>query len=172
MKVQRHFASNDWTLQDSKCAGQHALVHCGADGEHVCVDCFKRCSDQRFLTRLSTFVLDLDAARLLHCRMFATEKVDDLIASLKQKAVYTQRSKTVYDHMLDLSTPALHKQASRNVSVQSSLETYPFNPLHIFSYLFKAKPYLDLFTSFHFCSSKNIKKSKFSCLGIPCLSMK
>ena len=120
MKVQRHFASNDWTLQDSKCAGQQALVHCGQDGEHVCLACFKHCNDQRFLTRLCTFVMDLDAAKVLHHRMFAIEKVADFISSLKQKAVYTRRSKSLYDQMFALATPALHKQAGRNVSVQSS----------------------------------------------------
>lgn len=65
----------------------------------------------RFLSRISNFICDMDAARLLHHRSFATEKVDDLIAEMQEKVVFKRRSKNLYQKMFAMDVGALHKQA-------------------------------------------------------------
>ena len=113
MKVTAHYAEKDWTIQHSKCDGEKAIVYMSSDGSSVCKRCFDLGSEQRFLSRISSFLLDLDAARLLWSRCFASETVDDRIAELKEKALYKRRSKTAYEKMFAKPIEQLHKEARR-----------------------------------------------------------
>ena len=75
--------------------------------------CFDLGSEQRFLSRISSFLLDLDSARVLWSRCFASETVDQRIEELKEKVIYKRRSKTAYDKMFAKPVEQLHKEAGR-----------------------------------------------------------
>ena len=65
----------------------------------------------RFLSKVCSAVFDLDAARILYARNFASDKIDQTIAEMKKKAIYTHRCKTMYDKMFAMPVDALHRQA-------------------------------------------------------------
>eukprot|EP00435_Cladocopium_sp_Y103_P015076 s3656_g3.t1 len=113
MKVTAHLQEKDWTLQHSKCAGEKSIVYKGSDGCHVCKKCFDLGNDQKFLTRISSFLQDMDSARLLWSRCFATETVEQRIDELREKVVYKRRSKTAYEKMFAKPVEQLHKEARR-----------------------------------------------------------
>jgi hypothetical protein len=113
MKVTAHCTEKDWTIQHSKCDGEKATVYTGSDGSSVCKKCFDLGSEQRFLSRISSFLLDLDSARVLWSRCFASETVDQRIEEIKEKVIYKRRSKTAYDKMFAKSVEQLHKEAGR-----------------------------------------------------------
>ena len=111
MKVTPHWQEQDWTVQHAKCEGNAATVYTGSDGHQVCKRCFDLGSEQRFLSRISSFLLDLDAAQLLHCRLFASDTVDAKMAELREKAIYRRRSKTAYEKVFEKDDAKLHKEA-------------------------------------------------------------
>lgn len=49
MRIERHFADSDWTIQHSKCSREKSILHTAEDGNHVCQKCFDNCNDQRLL---------------------------------------------------------------------------------------------------------------------------
>ena len=65
----------------------------------------------RFMTRLCQFIADLDAGRLLHWRTFATDRVEEHIAELRNKAVYLRRSQSLYEKFINLPIQKLYHQA-------------------------------------------------------------
>ena len=76
----------------------------------------------RFLSRISALLLDMDAARLLHWRSFASETVDERIEELRQKSVYLKRSKSIYEKIISLSVQDLHSQAGSSRTNKHILE--------------------------------------------------
>ena len=113
-QAQRLFATNDWIIKHSKCTEEDAVIHSSAEGDHVCRRCFELGSDQRFLSRMTHVVSDMDAARLLYWKMFATETVSERIEGLKNKVIYKRRCKNSYDNMLSWTVETLHRKVSRN----------------------------------------------------------
>ncbi len=59
------------------------------------------------------FVLDLDAARLLAKRMYASETVAAFIASLKKKNLYIYRSKASYETLFETAVEELHRDVRK-----------------------------------------------------------
>ncbi|CAK9110511.1 unnamed protein product [Durusdinium trenchii] len=98
---------NDWIIRHCKCQKQDA-VYTGDDGWSTCKICLSLGNDQKFLTRASQFVADLDEARLLFHRMYKSEVCPEFIKTLKEKNVYQRRCKTNYDRFIDFDLPKLH----------------------------------------------------------------
>lgn len=98
---------NDWIIRHCKCQKQDA-VYTGDDGWSTCKICLSLGNDQKFLTRTSQFVADLDEARLLFHRMYKSEVCPEFIKTLKEKNVYQRRCKTNYDRFIDFDLPKLH----------------------------------------------------------------
>lgn len=67
----------------------------------------------RFISRVSSLVYDLDAARLLYTMSFASEKVEAKHEEFRQKAIYKRRSKNLYEKMFAMTVVELHKQAGK-----------------------------------------------------------
>ena len=51
MKVTRHLAQQNWTLQHGKCEREGALLYVGEDGYNACRRCFDLCNEQRLLAK-------------------------------------------------------------------------------------------------------------------------
>lgn len=76
-KFTQEHRANSWTLKHRVCVEhdeEDVRVHTNQHGEAVCKHCFDLGSDQKLLARISAFVLDMDAARLLFQHMFAADK--------------------------------------------------------------------------------------------------
>ena len=104
---------DDWVIQHHKCRseGGRKDVRVTGDGETACLQCISLANDQRYLSRISTFLYQMDMVRLLWFRMFSEDKVDGGIESVKTTAIYQRRSKTAYDNLFSLPLEKLYKMA-------------------------------------------------------------
>ena len=79
-------------------------------GDATCVECFALGDKQRFLSKVTNFVWSMDAARLLHYKMFAKEGADDFIQSLRNSANYLRRLKSMYETTFGWTLEHLHQK--------------------------------------------------------------
>ena len=105
--------SKDWIIRHQQCVStKHEKKHVRRSDEHdaTCTLCFHLCSEQRYLSRISTFVVDIDAAKLLWHRMFATDQLPEFMESLKTKELYLRRSQALYEHLFSLTDQELYEK--------------------------------------------------------------
>ena len=112
-QITRIFSQNDWNFCHWQCASssdETKQVRRNGEGDATCSQCFSLASDQKFLSRVSGFVVDLDSARYLWHRLFANEKAEELEQSLRAKEIYQRRCQSTYDHLFSLDTEALYNK--------------------------------------------------------------
>lgn len=83
-------------------------MHCSEDGDKVCKECFALGSKQKFLTKVSSFVHQLDEAKLLYYQTFREEHVEDFIAELRSCCNYVRRAKHQYEESFGKPPEKLH----------------------------------------------------------------
>ena len=102
-----HCTSDDWTLRHCRCQRENAKVRVDEEGNRICSLCLALGSEKRFLSKIASFVADLDQARLLFARMFAAETVESVVEQFQSKANYMFRCQTTYDRFIALPVDEL-----------------------------------------------------------------
>ena len=80
------------------------------DGDATCAKCVELGSQQRFMHKVTYFVLTMDLAKLLHFKMFKAELEHDFIEEIKAGPNYTRRHQTTYDWFFDMPVELLHNK--------------------------------------------------------------
>ena len=78
-------------------------------GSPVCKLCLGIGDNKCFLTRICSQLVDMDLARLLHARMYAQEKVQELLDQVRGSVCYQRRCRSLYEKWLDVPLDKLHK---------------------------------------------------------------
>ena len=78
------------------------------EGDSTCLHCTDLCNQQKFLSKVSNFVLSMDMATVLHARMFDPESLPDLLKTLRSSANYLRRQQSMYEWVFALETDKLH----------------------------------------------------------------
>ena len=93
---------------DQPCTTQ---VYRNAEGtESVCPKCLELGSQQRFLQKVTNFVLQMDMADLLFNKMFDPDNADEFVETLRKSANYERRHKANYEKCLEDSVEDLHQK--------------------------------------------------------------
>lgn len=109
-KIEKLCQERDWRMRHAGCdPNEQTLIHRDDQGSEVCSKCLELPSNQKYLSKVAGFVVDLDAARLLSSLVFDSENHEKLVKAMCEKACYKRRCKVQYDRLMALSVESLHK---------------------------------------------------------------